>query len=779
LLDEPFSRQECAMQRRAITIQGVVQGVGFRPFVYELASRFHLTGFVKNQAGAVAIEVQGHSNNLDSFVQALTADPPPLAHPDKIRWEPRPIIAEDDFRIELSEGAHAGPIFVAPDVATCPDCLKELLDSNDRRYRYPFLNCTNCGPRLTIITGVPYDRAQTTMAAFPMCPLCRAEYDDPTNRRFHAQPTCCWVCGPQLRILNQQGQPIDSDDPVAFAAGALRRGQIIALKSLGGYHLACDASNAASVSQLRQRKHREEKPFAVMVMDEQAAELLVDLCPAERKLLGSTPRPIVLLRKHQPIPIAEEVAPSNPFLGIMLPCTPLHHLLLRELTGRSLVMTSGNRSNEPIAYDDADAIRRLGCIADLFVVHNRPIHVRCDDSVTRIVAGTEMPLRRSRGYAPAPISLPVRCSVPILAVGGQLKGAFALGRGYHAFVSQHLGDLDHFAAYRSFVNDVSLYQDLFAIEPRILAHDLHPEYAATRYAQQRSRQDGAKLVGIQHHHAHMASCMAEHGLNETVIGISFDGTGYGTDGAIWGGEFLIGDYNQYRRGAHFRYVGLPGGDQAIREPWRIALAHLLDSTGNCDLLENRIAKTALRAVQKMIERGLNAPPTSSVGRLFDAAASLLGIRDRVSFEGQAAIELEWAARETLSKDCFDWDLVESPQGPLQIDTRPIIRGMLTDIRNNASVSQIAGRFHATLVTIIVKVCERLRRETGLEVVALSGGVFMNVLLGSNAVKDLQQAGFRVYTQHLVPCNDGGLSLGQLAIAAAQSQLGEFSIDEHC
>lgn len=751
------------MERRAITVEGVVQGVGFRPFVHELARRHGLAGFVKNRAGSVVIEVEGTTARLDSFVADLANWPPPLAQIERVHSTLLPLRHECEFVIRPSDDTSDGPIFVSPDVATCADCLKELFDPADRRYRYPFLNCTNCGPRLTIITSAPYDRPRTTMAGFTMCPACKAEYEDPCNRRFHAQPTCCPRCGPQLRVLNERGEPISTEDPLAVFAEALRTGRIGALKGLGGYHLACDAGNAGAVAELRRRKHRDEKPFALMVRDEAAAAALADVGTKERDLLRSLPRPIVLLRRRAATPLAEQVAPGNPFLGIMLPYTPLHHLLLDELDGMPLVLTSGNRSDEPIAFDDADAVKRLSGIADLFLVHDRPIHVRCDDSVVRI----EMPLRRSRGYAPEPIALPFACAAPMLAVGGQLKGTFALGRDRHAFVSHHLGDLDHFDAYRSFCADLTLYEQLFGIRPQRIAHDLHPDYASTRYALQRCENEGLPGLAVQHHHAHMASCMAEHGLIEPVIGVSFDGTGYGTDGAIWGGEFLVGNYVQFRRAAHFRYVGLPGGDQAIREPWRSALAHLLDATGSGELLEGRIPRPALRTVRQMIERGFNTPPTSSVGRLFDAVASLAGIRDRTSFEGQAAIELEWAAGAEPADRSYDWELLSAAAGnPLRIDVRPLIRGVSEDIERGDHASGISRRFHKTLSEIVAGVCRYVRDESGINVVVLSGGVFMNVLLAGESLDRLRNEGFRVYRHERVPCNDGGLSLGQLAILAA-------------
>jgi hydrogenase maturation protein HypF len=762
-------------ERRAIAVQGVVQGVGFRPFVYALALRLHLGGFVRNQTDGVLIEVEGDSPSLDDFLDELAHRPPPLAQIDRLSWERRPPHGDDHFHIEASKSQpNPAAVFVSPDVATCADCLAELFDPADRRFGYPFLNCTNCGPRLTIIRGAPYDRDRTTMATFPMCAACRAEYEDPANRRFHAQPTCCPACGPRLRALDAHGRPVETDNPLGHFVAVLRAGGIGGVKGLGGYHLACDARSEAAVAELRRRKHRDEKPFAVMAADLAAARALAEVSAAEEELLTSPRRPIVLLRKRGTI--AEAVAPRNPFLGLMLPYTPLHHLLLRAV-GMPLVMTSGNRSDEPITYDDADALERLAGIADVFLTHDRPIHVRCDDSVTRVVDGLESPLRRSRGYAPQPIALPLECGQPVLAVGGQFKGTFAVGRGRHAFLSHHLGDLDHYDAYRAFVKDVVLYEQLLAVRPVRLAHDLHPDYMSTRYSQERAEAAGGglKLVAVQHHHAHMASCMAEHGLTEPVIGVTFDGTGYGTDGAIWGGEFLVGDYRQFRRAAHFRYVGLPGADQAVREPWRVALAHLIAAGEGANVLESRVPRSALGTVENMLARGFNTPLTSSAGRLFDAVAVLAGVRDRVSFEGQAAMELEWLATTAPPDGAYPFDLTEAGEdghpGLLLIDTRPLIREVVRDAGKHIPAGVIGRRFHAALVELITTVCCRLRRATGLGAVVLSGGVFLNALLTGAVCRRLRGDGFRVYRHRLVPPSDGGLCLGQLAVAAAAAEGG--------
>jgi hydrogenase maturation protein HypF len=783
------------MERRVLSIRGIVQGVGFRPFVFGLATKLNLGGFVRNDDGQVVIEAEGESDALNRFVAELSEHPPALAKIESVSCNPLPALGERAFRIETSRAASGGlghSVFISPDVATCADCLRELFDKADRRYRYPFINCTNCGPRLTIVTGAPYDRARTTMASFAMCPQCQAEYDDPRDRRFHAQPTCCPHCGPRLALLDPAGQPAAGCDPIASAADALRAGRIVAIKGLGGFHLACDAGDETAVKLLRGRKHRDEKPFAIMANDLAAAGELCDIGPEEAQLLESASRPIVLLRKSREgqektgghgletfctghhTTLADSVAPGNGSLGVMLPYTPLHHLLMAAMDGAPLVMTSGNRSDEPIACENDEAVWRLNGIADFFLVHDRPIHVRCDDSVTRIVLGREMPIRRSRGYAPRPIGLTNPCAVPTLAVGGQLKGTFALGRERHAFVGHHLGDLDHYEAFKAFERDVALYEGLFDVQPLRIVHDLHPDYASTTYAVRRSRAKGMSLVPVQHHHAHMASCMAEHGLTQPVIGVSFDGTGYGTDGAVWGGEFLIGDCADFRRAAHLRYVRLPGGDAAVREPWRMALAYAIDAQCADETIGRYISEVERRAVGQMIARGFNSPLTSGAGRLFDAVASLAGVRDRCSYEGQAAVELEQLAAGSSFDECYPFQIARDESSKTQenvhsliVDLRTMIRLVIEQVRGGANAAIIARRFHATVVQMIVEVCRRLRSDGGPGEVVLSGGVFMNVLLTSETASRLTSEGFAVFCHTLVPPNDGGLSLGQLAIVAAR------------
>ncbi|HTL29289.1 MAG TPA: carbamoyltransferase HypF [Tepidisphaeraceae bacterium] len=760
-------------QRRSITVHGIVQGVGFRPFAYGLASRLGLGGFVRNQSGSVVIEIEGEADAVDQFLEELQTRPPPLAQINRIESEPTAVRGPTAFEIRSSETDTSAEVCLSPDIATCDECVTDLFDPSNRRFRYPFTNCTNCGPRLTIIKGAPYDRPLTTMASFEMCLACRAEYEDPRDRRFHAQPIACAACGPSLSLLDAGGRALPGD-PLQETIAALRDGKIVAIKGLGGFHLACDANNHSAVRELRSRKHREEKAFAVMVRDLVSAEILCDLDERERQLLRSRARPIVLARIRAGAAVSPDIAPGgNPNLGLMLPYTPLHHLLMRDLGNETLVMTSGNRSDEPIAYENDDALRRLSGIADLFLTHNRPIHVRCDDSVTRMWGTREAPIRRSRGYAPQPIALPIECGQPILAVGGQLKATFALGRASQAIVSHHLGDLDELSAFRAFERDIDLYQQSFALHPRIIAHDLHPDYASTRYAVRRRAEEGARLIAVQHHHAHMASCMAEHGLNEPVIGVSFDGTGYGLDGAIWGGEFLVGDLRNFRRAAHLRYVPMPGGEKAIKEPWRMALAYLADAEVECPTeFTRRLNPIALKTARQAIERRFNAPRTSSAGRLFDAVASLTGVRDFTEYEGQAAIELEWRALAQADEQIYRYEIdsEEIPVDanvlvPIQIDARPLIQGVVSDVIGGVNPSRIASRFHTTLCRMIGDVCIQLRQQSGIEKVVLSGGVFMNRLLSEGAEKDLSAKGFCTFRHQRLPANDGAISTGQLAVAA--------------
>jgi hydrogenase maturation protein HypF len=768
-----------SLERRAIVVTGAVQGVGFRPYVYALACRFGLTGFVLNRTGQVVIEAEGAPALLDEFVTELARQPPRLAWIDQVRCESRDVAGDRSFRIEASERGSGAEVVLPPDVATCDDCLRELFDPTDRRHRYPFLNCTSCGPRLTIIQGVPYDRARTAMSGFTLCHACRAEYEDPLDRRFHAQPIACPACGPRASLLDGRGAVVACDDPLATAAQALARGAIVAMKGLGGYHLACDAANEDAVAALRRRKHRDAKPFALMVEGSADAVWWCDVASDERAALESPARPIVLLRQRAMEPgaraIARSVAPEQSgTLGVMLAYTPLHHLLLRDVGaaqagGRAvLVMTSGNRADEPIAFEDHDALERLRGIADYFVTHDRRIETRCDDSVERFAGGRSagrVLLRRSRGYAPLPMRLPQPVSVPTLAVGGDLKAAFAIAATAGAVVSHHLGDLAHHAAYEAFERAVAHYERVYGVTPERIAHDLHPDYATTRYALERATRGGVTLLAVQHHHAHMASCMAERGLTGRAIGVCFDGAGLGSDGTLWGGEFLLGDYVAASRVAHLRPVRMPGGDAAAREPWRMAVSHLAASglDPSASPLAARVGAAAVATAVAMIERGFNAPFTSSIGRLFDAVASIAGVCDRMSFEGQAAMRLESLAAGSNVAERYSFGLSRDDAG---IDAGPVVAAVHRDAARGIGAHVIARKFHTAIVDMVAAVCGRIRDRTGVDVVVLSGGVFSNAILASEVVARLRGERFDAHRHAALPPNDGGLALGQLAIAAA-------------
>lgn len=794
------------IERRVITVHGIVQGVGFRPHVYRLATTRGLCGSVSNEHEGVVIDIQGSSVVLDDFLSALSAEAPPLALISHVGFTLAETKASSGFMIAKSApdlqdalGTVQGSsslTLVPPDSATCDECLAELFDSGNRRYRYPFLNCTHCGPRLTIVRDLPYDRPRTTMAGFPMCAACRTEYLDPADRRFHAQPSACAECGPSARLewpgnREMHDDAIDYTDPaypIAGAAHALSSGLIVAIKGLGGYHIACDATNPAAVERLRRRKHRQDKPFAVMVPGTEAAASICELTTEERTLLESRARPIVLLAKRRDLgPSAQNpldvVAPRNQSVGVMLPYTPLHHLLLAAVA-RPLVMTSGNLTDEPIAFEDDDAHERLSPLVDLFLTHDRPIATRCDDSVMRIVNHGPTFLRRSRGFSPRPINVAPPFAAHVLAVGGQLKNTFCLAREHSAFLSHHIGDLQNAAAYRALEDGISHYSALVGVQPQIIVHDLHPGYMSTQIAQRMADRAGVtEHLGVQHHHAHIASCMAEHGLTDPVIGVAFDGTGLGDDGAIWGGEFLVVDAAGYRRVAHLGYVPLPGGDAAIRRPLRMALSHLWAAFGpgmtSLPLALPQLQRAGsqeLDLLQQMLAKGVNSPPTSSVGRLFDAVASLIGLRDTATFEGQAAMELEAAADPAVTRSygfAYEFAFTDEASPISVIDAAPVIHSIVDDMAAGRGVPEIAGAFHNSLVRMIVDVAQQTRTSTGINRVALSGGVFQNVLLATRAVDALEAAGFNVFTQRLVPCNDGGLSLGQaytVALRSASDQL---------
>jgi hydrogenase maturation protein HypF len=762
------------LTRTRVRVEGIVQGVGFRPFVHALAGRMGLAGLVGNDAGGVFVEVEGAAETVERFLEALAAEAPPLAVIERLTATPLAPTGGHGFAIAPSLAGGERQTLISPDTATCADCLRELADPADRRYRYPFINCTNCGPRFTIVRDVPYDRPATTMATFELCADCAREYSDPADRRFHAQPVCCPACGPTLALLDRGGRPA-AGDPLTEAAARLRAGEVVAVKGLGGYHLAADAASEPAVAALRARKHREDKPFAVMVADLAAARRLCLVDPAEEAMLASPRRPIVLLRRRDGEGagpggagrVAASVAPGNRSLGLMLPYAPLHHLLLAEI-GRPIVLTSGNVSDEPIAYLDDEARERLGGIADWFLVHDRPIHVRADDSVVRSFGGRELPLRRSRGFAPQPLGLPWPFPRHVLACGAELKSTFCLAKGGHAFLSHHIGDLENYETFRSFAEGVEHFRRLFAVDPQVVAHDLHPEYLSTKYALEL---DGVELEGVQHHHAHVASCLADNGEPGPVIGVAFDGLGFGADRTIWGGELLVADLEGFRRAGHLEVVPLPGGAAAIKEPWRMAAAWL--DTALEGQVPERLGvvgrhRDRWEPVVALARSGTAAPPTSSAGRLFDAVAAILGVRDAVNYEGQAAVELEQLA-DPDERSAYPAGVAAAGGGPLRLGGSDLVRAVVEDLEAGVAPPRIAARFHNGLAAATVTACAAIREERGLGTVALSGGVFQNMLLLERTVTALDQRGFRVLTHSRVPPNDAGISLGQAAIAAARDR----------
>ncbi len=760
-----LSRRCNVAVRRQIDVSGIVQGVGFRPYVYRLAIERHLTGNVANSAAGVTIEIEGPVEAVDEFVTRLPLAAPPLSQITQVWVRELPCTGENDFRILASKRGEPVRTLISPDVAICPDCLRELMDPRDRRFHYPFINCTNCGPRFTIVRDIPYDRPYTSMASFRMCPACQAEYDDPLNRRFHAQPNACWQCGPQLELWDRRGQNVHARNPIAEAVAGLEAGLVVAVKGLGGFHLAVDATNPAAVALLRERKRRVEKPFAVMVPHVEAARKICQVSAAAERALSIIQRPIVLLPKLASTNIAERVAPRNRDLGVFLPYTPLHHLLFSEGGFTSLVMTSANRSEEPIAIDNREALERLAGLADLFLVHDRAILLRCDDSVVRIVGNQPRQLRRSRGYVPVPIFL--KDEVPsVLAVGGELKNTICLTQGKHAFLSQHVGDLENLESFRFFEEAIEHLERILEIQPRIIACDLHPGYFSTKWA---VAQKNAQLVGVQHHHAHIASCMAENHLNGQVIGIALDGTGYGTDGKIWGGEVLVAGFRDFQRMGHLQYVPMPGGDQAIREPWRMAVGFLVHHFGtdflswNIPFVQN-LTRAKADILLRMIDHGVNVPHTSSCGRLFDAVSALIGIRQIVNYEAQAAIELEMAIEGRESEAAYALDL-NLRDGIWIIDTKLMFQEIVDNLLKGVPASKISQRFHNGLILAFHKIAQVVREASNINRVCLSGGTFHNVYLLVGLQRKLEHSGFEVFTHREVPAGDGGLSLGQAMIAA--------------
>jgi hydrogenase maturation protein HypF len=751
-----------------ISVRGVVQGVGFRPFVYQLANRHDLKGWVCNTSEDVKIEVEGDTESIRQFLQDLTTKAPPRASIDGITTQHlhgRPK-QYDNFEIRHSVAEEGKYQLLSPDIATCQDCLSEILSPDDRRYRYPFTNCTNCGPRFTIIEDIPYDRPKTTMRQFRMCPECQSEYDDPLNRRFHAQPNSCPVCGPVLQLLDAESSPVDGD-AITVTSQLLREGKIVAIKGLGGFLLACDATSENVVKLLRQRKARPSKPFAIMVSSIDEAREHCDINTEEERLLESPNSPIVLIRWKDASSVARAVAPGLKYLGVMLPYTPLHHLLLRE-TGIPLVMTSGNLSEEPIAKDNDEALRRLSGIADYFLVHNRDIYARYDDSVTLVEKGIPRIVRRARGYAPYPIHLGFN-SRQILACGAEEKNTFCLTRDNYAFISQHIGDMENLDTMESFEDTIDLYKKLFRIEPEIIAYDMHPEYLSTKYARQTATNSGITLIPVQHHHAHIASCMADNDVDSQVIGVALDGTGYGTDGNIWGGEFMIADYGGFTRVGQFEYLPLPGGALAIRKPFRTAIGYLLSLLGNTALdfdlpLWKYVDRVETDIIKKQLERRVNSPLTSSCGRLFDAVSALIGVRGEIEYEAQAAIELEMLACEAPDEPGSYPIVIIEQSGMHIIKLKELLSAVITDLQHGVDKSKIAARFHNSIALMIAELCREISHKTGINQVALSGGVFQNRLLFRKTVDLLEKEKYKVLAHRNVPTNDGGISLGQAVIA---------------
>ena len=772
------------MIRQRLTINGVVQGVGFRPFVYGMALEHALNGFVGNDSGGVFVEVEGPESAVQAFYLALVNHPPPLAHIEKVTVKTLPPCGESGFFIVRSEAQAMRNTLISPDICVCDACLQEVFDPTNRRYQYPFTNCTHCGPRFTVIRDIPYDRPLTTMAAFPMCPDCQREYDDPFNRRFHAQPNACPVCGPYVWLVDGGVECVDG--VFGYTQRLLFDNRIVAIKGLGGFHLACDATRDTALQTLRKRKGRVDKPFAVMAPTLEAVRQFAHVSPEEAALLTSRERPILLLRKKHPFLLSTLIAPGNNAIGVMLPYTPLHFLLFTENNSRqsvdnghwsvhgeqsnapflALVMTSANYSNEPIVKDNDEALERLANLADAFLLHNRDIHARCDDSVIRLLShsSTLLPLRRSRGYAPFPVKLPFTLP-PTLGVGGELKATFCLAKDEYGYMSQHIGDMENVETLQAFEAAVNHFEAIFRTQPELLACDLHPDYLSTRWALENP--SGVPVVQVQHHHAHIASVLAEHRLNgdEPVIGFSFDGTGYGTDGAIWGGEVLVTNYRGFERATHLKYVPLVGGDISVKRPYRMALAYLWDAGEKWDETLPCVAAcppAEQRVLRHQLETGFNTVPTSSIGRLFDAVAALAGIRQIVTYEGQAAIEMEaHATQEDVARYTFDMD-------GTQFDAAPLIRAVAADVRAGVPAPNIATKFHRTVATLIVDISLRLRQQTGLNRIALSGGVFQNVKLLSLSAAQLQANGFEILLHRIVPPNDGGLALGQVMVGRMKS-----------
>jgi hydrogenase maturation protein HypF len=786
------SESQSNRERREVLVRGVIQGVGFRPFVYRLALEEGLAGFAGNDTDGVTIEVEGPEERVKAFLARLRPEAPPLARIDSIAVRDVPATGGMGFRIAASEVLGRVSTGIPADAATCPDCLRELLDPNDRRYRYPFLNCTNCGPRFTITRQIPYDRPQTSMAKFPMCAECQREYDDPLNRRFHAQPNACWECGPRVWLVDKanlltrnfreaEANSLLYDDPINQTISLLLSGRIVAIKGIGGFHLSVGATSQAAVMRLRERKRRYGKPLAVMVRDLEAARAVCALTAEEEALLTSVARPIVLAARREGCGIAEAVAPGIPWLGVFLPYAPLQHLLFADPRVRALVMTSANLSEEPIAIDNDEAQARLGQIADAFLMHDREILQRCDDSVAAVVDGAPQLVRRARGFVPLGVPLPFDAP-PLLAVGGHMKNVFALARGRFVYQSQHLGDLENLTGLEFFRESLDHLMRTFEIKPQTVVHDLHPGYLSTQWAKEWAQERGLPLIAVQHHHAHIAGCMAEHGLEREVIGLALDGTGYGTDGKIWGGEVLIARLDSFERFAHLEYVPMPGGETAIKEPWRMAFAALRSAGFKAELAASLAGATAAeaRVLDRMMERDVNSPMTSSLGRLFDAVAAVVMNRRVVDYEAQAAIELEGAAvdeRDRFEQGAYVPELhgaEEDSGGVAEIRTGKMWKAVLEDIWRGVPARRISARFHAGIAEGFINAAGNARIETGINTVALSGGCMANRRLARLLREGLEEEGFEVFQHTQVSPGDGGLSYGQIAVAAAMLSKSQLS-----
>jgi hydrogenase maturation protein HypF len=756
---------ECTRKRAKIKIEGIVQGVGFRPFIYRIAVKNHLNGFILNSRSGVTIEVEGEESSIDEFLLSLSKDHPKPARIKDIDIEYLPYVGYSDFSIRESDKWGMRQTLLSPDISVCPECLQEMWDPRDRRHLYPFVNCTNCGPRFTIIEDVPYDRPNTTMKEFQMCERCHAEYHDIHNRRYHAQPNACPVCGPQVALLDAKGRVVKCDDPIQEARSLIEGGRIVAIKGIGGYHLACDATQTHVVNELRRRKHREAKPLAIMAYDLDRVSEFCELDHVSRRLLLSPERPIVILPKRHPSSISHEVAPGNKTLGVMLPYTPLHYLLLSESDLPAFCMTSANLRDDPIINQEKDLFRRLAGVFDYALVHNRPIHVRCDDSVLQVIDSERSAIRRSRGYAPLPIDLK-RDLCQILACGGELKNTFCLTKGRYLFLSHHMGDLKTLDSFEYYKSSIRHYQRMFDISPEAIAVDLHPDYLSTRFGVEEAASLGLKPIPIQHHHAHIVSCMIENGWFSPAIGVACDGTGLGTDGSIWGFEFLVTSLKEFTRAGHLRYLPLPGGDTAVKEIDRIAISYLYDAFGedvldlDIDLLR-QIEKSRLRTILDMIKKGINSPLTSSCGRMFDAVSAMVGVCKYSHYEAQGAMELEALATPQV-KENYRFT-IEEENSLYIIDPKLMIRGIVEDLLRSVKPQTISSKFHNTVAQMIELVVQSIQRDTGIGCVALSGGCFQNRRLTEGVVRRLNQHGLTCLTQKEIPPNDGGISVGQAII----------------